>query len=336
MPQSSLPLISPSSTSFAAPSFADTLAVHGQESLTARSVSTLQVNVGKVCNQTCHHCHVDAGPQRTESMTKDTINHIIDVLDRTPQILTVDITGGAPEMNPHFEYLVEQCRFRNRHVIDRCNLTVFYVKGKSHLPEFLAQHKIEIIASLPCYQETNVDEQRGKGVFNRSISALQKLNSLGYGQKGTELYLHLVYNPLGPSLPPPQHDLEQDYTQELMNRFGIQFNRLLTITNMPINRFLDDLHESGQVDSYYSLLVNSFNNATVNDLMCRSLINVGWDGRLSDCDFNQMLDLPLQSDSPQWIEDFNLANLEERRIVVGSHCFGCTAGSGSSCGGALA
>jgi len=317
------------------PTFEDTLASYGQQPLKANSISTLQVNVGKVCNQTCHHCHVDAGPQRTESMTKGTIDQIIEVLDRTPQISTVDITGGAPEMNPHFEYLVGQCRIRGRNVIDRCNLTVFYVKGKSHLPEFLAEQGVEIIASLPCYQEANVDRQRGKGVFDRSISALQTLNRLGYGKIGTGLNLHLVYNPQGVSLPPPQGELEQDFKGELMSRYGIQFNRLMTITNMPISRFLEDLRESDQLEAYYTLLVNSFNEATVEDLMCRSLISVGWDGRLYDCDFNQMLDLPLQSDSPQWIGDFNLAALEDRRIVVGSHCFGCTAGSGSSCGGAL-
>lgn len=291
--------------------------------------------MGKVCNQTCHHCHVDAGPQRTESMTKTTIDQIIDVLDRTPQIVTVDITGGAPEMNPHFEYLVRECRARDRNVIDRCNLTVFYVKGKSHLPEFLAQHQVEIIASLPCYQESNVDQQRGKGVFDRSITALQTLNSLGYGEKGTDLHLHLVYNPLGPSLPPLQQELELDFKEELMNRYGIQFNRLLTITNMPISRFLEDLQESNQVEPYYALLKKSFNAETVEEVMCRSLISVGWDGRLSDCDFNQMLDLPLHHDAPQWISEFNLSGLENRHIAVGPHCFGCTAGSGSSCGGKL-
>ncbi len=336
MPHSPLPLIDSRPTSGITASFEDTVASHGQEALRAKSVTTLQVNMGKVCNQTCHHCHVDAGPQRTESMTKDTIDQIIEVLDRTPQITTVDITGGAPEMNPHFEYLVRECRIRNRHVIDRSNLTVFYVKGKSHLPEFLAEHRVEIIASLPCYEEANVDQQRGQGVFNRSISALQTLNTLGYGEIGTDLNLHLVYNPQGVTLPPPQEKLEQDYKEELMNRYGIQFNRLLTITNMPISRFLEDLQESGQLEAYYTLLVNSFNETTVEDLMCRSLISVGWDGRLSDCDFNQMLDLPLQNYSPQWIGDFNLASLEHRPIVVGSHCFGCTAGSGSSCGGALA
>jgi len=324
------------SSSLTTPSFEATLASHGQEPFTAKCVSTLQVNVGKICNQTCHHCHVDAGPQRTESMTKDTIDEIIEVLDRTPQISTVDITGGAPEMNPQFKYLVRQCRIRDRKVIDRCNLTVFYVKGKSHLPEFLAEQGVEIIASLPCYQEANVDQQRGKGVFDRSISALQTLNRLGYGKIGTGLNLHLVYNPQGLSLPPPQGELEHEYKEELMSRYGIQFNRLMTITNMPISRFLEDLRESDQLEAYYTLLVNSFNEATVEDLMCRSLISVGWDGRLYDCDFNQMLDLPFPNGSPQWIGDFNLAALEDRRIVVGSHCFGCTAGAGSSCGGTLA
>ena len=335
MAHSPLPLVAPVSSFFTAPSFEDALASHEQTPLMAKSVTTLQVNLGKVCNQTCQHCHVDAGPQRTESMAKETIDQVIEVLDRTPQISTVDITGGAPEMNPHFEYLVEQSRIRNRNVIDRCNLTVFYVKGKSHLPEFLAQHHVEIVASLPCYQETNVDQQRGKGVFDRSISALRTLNALGYGKEGTDLRLDLVYNPLGPSLPPPQQALEEDYKEELMGRYGIEFNRLLTITNMPISRFLEDLQDSGQMDSYYSLLVNSFNMATVEDLMCRTLISVNWDGRLSDCDFNQMLDIPLDHTAPQWIGDFNLATLANRPIVTGSHCFGCTAGAGSSCGGTL-
>ncbi len=336
MSNSLIPLLSPQSLSCATPSFDDMLAAHGHEPLMAKSLTTLQVNMGKVCNQTCSHCHVDAGPQRTESMTKATIDQVLAALDLAHEISTVDITGGAPEMNPHFEYLIRQCRVRGRNVIDRCNLTVFYIKGKSHLPEFLAEHEVEIMASLPCYEEANVDQQRGKGVFRRSITAIQTLNNLGYGKEGTGLRLHLVYNPLGPSLPPSQCELEQDYKEELMSRYGIQFNRLLTITNMPISRFLDDLRESGQVASYYDLLVNNFNNTTVDDLMCRSLISVGWDGRLFDCDFNQMLDLPFQSGLPQWIGDFNLSTLEERRIVVGSHCFGCTAGSGSSCGGAIA
>jgi radical SAM/Cys-rich protein len=335
MKTSALPIVS----SFQSPgfphSFEQTLALHHPVPLKAHSISTLQVNVGKVCNQTCHHCHVDAGPQRTESMSKATMDQVLEVLDRTPQITTVDITGGAPEMNPHFEYLVEQCRTRGRKVIDRCNLTVFYVKGKAHLPRFLADHRVDIIASLPCYEEGNVDQQRGKGVFDRSITALQRLNRLGYGKEGTGLVLDLVYNPLGPVLPPPQAELEQDFKEELGQRYGIQFNRLYTITNMPISRFRDDLIEAGQLEHYYTLLLNNFNASAVDGLMCRSLLSVGWDGRLYDCDFNQMLDFPVQPDTQAWIHQFDLIQLEQRHIVVGPHCFGCTAGAGSSCGGAL-
>ena len=335
MKGSALPMVAPDQSSGLVPSFQEALAPHHSLPLTAQSISTLQVNVGKVCNQTCHHCHVDAGPQRTESMSKSTIDQILDVLDRTPQIMTVDITGGAPEMNPYFEYLVEQCRVRNRKVIDRCNLTVFYVKGKAHLPQFLADHHVDIVASLPCYEADNVDQQRGKGVFNRSITALQTLNGLGYGTEGTGLMLDLVYNPLSPVLPPPQAELEQDFKEELGQRYGIQFNRLYTITNMPISRFWDELREAGQLEHYYTLLLNNFNPLAVDGLMCRSLLSVGWDGRLYDCDFNQMLDLPVQPESQAWIDRFNLTELEHRPIVVGPHCLGCTAGSGSSCGGAL-
>ncbi|WNM59220.1 arsenosugar biosynthesis radical SAM (seleno)protein ArsS [Candidatus Nitrospira allomarina] len=335
MKTSALPMVAPNQSSGMVPSFEKALAPHYSLPLKAQSISTLQVNVGKVCNQTCHHCHVDAGPHRTESMSKATIDQILDVLDRTPQIMTVDITGGAPEMNPHFEYLVEQCRVRNRKVIDRCNLTVFYVKGKAHLPQFLADHHVDIVASLPCYEADNVDQQRGKGVFNRSITALQTLNGLGYGTDGTGLMLDLVYNPLGPVLPPPQIELEQDFKGELGQRFGIRFNRLYTITNMPISRFWDELHEAGQLEHYYTLLLNHFNPMAINGLMCRSLLSVGWDGRLYDCDFNQMLDLPIQPESQAWIDRFNLTELKHRPIAVGPHCLGCTAGSGSSCGGAL-
>jgi radical SAM/Cys-rich protein len=332
---SALPMVSQSGLEVRAPSFEHAMTGCHPLPLKARSISTLQVNVGKICNQTCHHCHVDAGPQRTERMSKATMDQILDVLDRTASITTVDITGGAPEMNPEFEYLVEQCRARDRKVIDRCNLTVFFVKGKGHLPRFLAEHQVEIIASLPCYEESNVDQQRGKGVFDRSIDALQRLNRLGYGQEGTELSLHLVYNPLGVVLPPPQAELEQDFKEELGQRYGIQFNRLYTITNMPINRFRDELIEAGQLEHYYTLLLNHFNPSAVDGLMCRSLLSVGWDGRLYDCDFNQMLDMPVQPDMPAWISEFDLAKLERRRIAVGPHCFGCTAGAGSSCGGAL-
>jgi radical SAM/Cys-rich protein len=313
--------------------FDKTLAKRGHTSLRALRLDTLQVNVGKLCNQTCTHCHVDAGPARTEIMIRETVDAVLDAVRRNPEIRTVDITGGAPEMNPHFEYLVEQCRAMGRHVMDRCNLTVFFVRDKQHLPKFLADHQVEVIASLPCYLEENVDQQRGKGVYGRSIEALQLLNALGYGQEGTGLTLNLVYNPLGPRLPPPQADLEADYRDELAKRFGIRFNRLYTITNMPISRFLDDLQRTGQYEAYMETLITSFNPTSMDGLMCRSLINVNWDGRLSDCDFNQMLDLPVEGAAPQTIHEFDLARLARRRVVTGMHCYGCTAGAGSSCGG---
>jgi radical SAM/Cys-rich protein len=333
MKSTALPLVPSSSNR--TPSFEQTVSRHYPLPLKAQTIATLQVNVGKVCNQTCHHCHVDAGPKRTERMSQPTMDQVLAVLDRTPSITTVDITGGAPELNPHFEYLVEQCRSRGRTVIDRCNLTVLLVKGKEHLPQFLADHQVEIIASLPCYQEERVDGQRGKGVFDRSILALQRLNEVGYGKEGTGLHLHLVFNPVGPVLPPPQAELEQDFKEELGQRYGIVFNRLYTLTNMPISRFWEELIRTGQLEHYYTLLLNQFNPSSVDGLMCRSLLSVGWDGRLYDCDFNQMLDLPVHPASCSWISQFDLTQLEHRPIVLGAHCFGCTAGAGSSCGGAL-
>ena len=316
--------------------FDKTLAERGHTSLRALRIDTLQVNVGKLCNQTCTHCHVDAGPTRTESMTRETVDAVLDVVRRHPELRTVDVTGGAPEMNPHFEYLVTQCRAMGRRVMDRCNLTVFFVRDKQHLPKFLADHQVEVIASLPCYLEENVDQQRGKGVYGRSIEALQQLNMLGYGREGTGLVLNLVYNPLGPKLPPPQADLEADYRDELAKRFGIRFNRLYTITNMPISRFLDDLHRAGRYEAYMEQLIASFNPVSVDGLMCRSLVSVNWDGRLSDCDFNQMLGLPVEGSAPQTIHGFDLALLARRQVVTGMHCYGCTAGAGSSCGGVIA
>ena len=316
--------------------FSPTLTEHTGLPLRARTIHTLQVNVGKLCNQTCHHCHVDAGPSRTEIMSLETMESILKVLRRHSQITTVDITGGAPEMNPHFEYLVSESRELGKTVLDRCNLTVFSVKGKSHLPRFLADHQVEIIASLPCYLEENVDQQRGKGVFARSLDALRQLNALGYGHEGTGLVLNLVYNPLGAQLPPEQRELEEAYQEQLLSRFGLRFNHLYAITNMPINRFLNDLHAQGQYEAYMSLLIENFNPHSVEHVMCRSLISVGWDGRLSDCDFNQMLDLSVNRDLPQTIEEFDFEALARRHIVIGQHCYGCTAGAGSSCGGALA
>ncbi len=315
-------------------SFAEKLHQIGQAPLGAAHVETLQINVGKFCNQTCRHCHVDAGPTRKEIMTRETAEAVVDVLRRHP-ISTLDITGGAPELNPNFNYLVEQARALGRHVIDRCNLTVFYEEGQGTLPEFLARHQVEIIASLPCYTEENVDKQRGKGVFSKSIKALRWLNCLGYGQPESGLTLNLVYNPLGPSLPPPQAALEEAYRTEFRKNFAIEFNHLFTITNMPISRFLKDLERRGERERYMELLGEKFNPATVEGVMCRSMVSVGWDGMLYDCDFNQMLELPLASGLPQNIHDFDLFLLERRRIRTADHCYGCTAGSGSSCTGAI-
>jgi radical SAM/Cys-rich protein len=334
----SIPLAPPNSTATLQTrgiSFTQTLSDHGLPPLAAKDIRTLQVNIGKLCNQTCSHCHVDAGPTRTENMTLDTIEAILSVVRKNPSIATIDITGGAPEMNPHFEYFVEECRALGRKVIDRCNLTVFFVKGQSHMPQFLAKHQVEIVASLPCYSQDNVDQQRGKGVFDRSIAALQQLNQLGYGKEGTGLILNLVYNPLGPNLPPEQRELELDYKHELRTQFNIEFNQLLTITNMPISRFLDDLKSAGQHEAYMDLLINSFNADSAEMVMCRTLLSVGWDGRLYDCDFHQMLNIPLADGLPQTIHDFQFQALRHRPIVMAQHCFGCTAGAGSSCGGSL-
>lgn len=306
----------------------------GISPLIASGIETLQVNVGKLCNQTCRHCHVDAGPTRTEIMTRETAEQVVNIL-RRHNIPNVDITGGAPELNPHFEYIVREARSLGRHIIDRSNLTVFFVQGRGYLPEFLRDQQVEITASMPCYLEQNVDMQRGKGVYSKSIEALQWLNRLGYGFPESGLVLNLVYNPLGPSLPPPQKQLEEDYRRELGSRFGIVFNNLYTIANMPISRFLTDLQRHDNYTRYMDLLVEKFNPQTVHGVMCRTLVSVGWDGTLYDCDFNQMLSMPINHGLPQHIRDFDAFLLARREIRTGPHCFGCTAGSGSSCGGAL-
>jgi radical SAM/Cys-rich protein len=320
--------------------FDRTLAEHGYKTLRALRIDTIQVNVGKLCNQTCTHCHVDAGPTRTEIMTRETAEAVLAVVRRYPELHTVDITGGAPEMNPHFRRLVTEARRLGREVIDRCNLTIFFEAGYEDLPEFLAAHAVHVIASLPCYQRENVDRQRGRGTFDRSIDALLRLNALGYGRPGSSLQLDLVYNPLGASLPPPQAALEAKYREELSRIFGIEFHRLLTITNMPIRRFAAMLEREQRHEAYMSLLVNHFNPATVPGLMCRSLVSVAWDGRLFDCDFNLMLDLPLGAASRTgaltiWDVE-RLDVLTGQPIATASHCYGCTAGAGSSCSGALA
>ncbi len=315
--------------------FEQSLAKCGLAPLRATGIQVLQINVGKLCNQTCRHCHVDAGPDRREIMTRDTLQACLDVLART-DIPVVDITGGAPEMNPHFRWFVTECRRLGRYVIDRSNLTILLAPGFQDLPQFLAEHCVEIVASLPCYLKENTDAQRGDGVFDKSITALRRLNALGYGQPDSGLVLTLVYNPLGPSLPPPQAKLEAAYRRELDARYGIQFNRLYTITNMPISRFLDDLVQSGQYERYMQTLIDAFNPAAAPAVMCRTTLSVGWDGRLYDCDFNQMLELGLAPGLPQSIHDFDFELLSHRRIVTGLHCYGCTAGSGSSCCGTIA
>jgi radical SAM/Cys-rich protein len=316
------------------PPFARTLEQHGLGALQAVGIEVLQVNVGRLCNQTCRHCHVDAGPDRREIMSRETLEECLAALART-DIATVDITGGAPELNPHFRWFAEEVRRLGRHVIDRCNLTVLLTNGQEDLPEFLASQGVEIIASLPCYLEQNVDAQRGEGVFGRSIEALRRLNALGYGRSESGRVLNLVYNPLGPSLPPPQERLEADYRRELLSRYAIHFNRLYTITNMPISRFLDDLLASGRYEAYLEKLVAAFNPAAAAGVMCRTTLSVDWQGRLYDCDFNQMLDLELFPEYPRHIRDFDPARLASRQIVTGRHCYGCTAGAGSSCQGSV-
>jgi radical SAM/Cys-rich protein len=302
--------------------------------LTRGQVTTLQINVGKKCNQACHHCHVEAGPKRKEVMTREVADRVLDILSSSPAVQVVDITGGAPELNPNFRRLVGESRRMGRHVIDRCNLTILLEPGMQDLADFLAENEVEIIASLPCYTAANVDKQRGHGVFDKSITALRILNALGYGVQGSGLKLELVYNPLGASLPPSQEQLELDYRRQLRMQFGIEFHRLLTLTNMPIKRFSTFLQQSGKEAEYMSLLVNHFNPATVPGLMCRSLLSVGWDGQLYDCDFNQMLEIGMPGTRTIW-DVHSLNGLEGKNIATGSHCFGCTAGSGSSCGGSL-
>ncbi len=319
------------------PDFDATLARHGIRALSRKSPATIQVNVGKLCNQACHHCHVDAGPRRTEQMTRATAARVLEVLAASPRVATLDITGGAPELNPNFAMIVERARALGRKVIVRCNLTVTQEPGMEWLVDFYRRSAVELVCSLPCYTAENTDRQRGAGVFDKSIAALNQLNAVGFGSG--ELRLDLVYNPVGASLPPPQAGLEAQYRDELARNFGIVFDSLLTIANMPIARFANQLRTTGNHSAYMSLLVNHFNPATVDGLMCRSLVSVGWDGRLYDCDFNQMLEIPLAGGAASTIWDLNdndVGKLAGARIATGSHCFGCTAVAGSSCGGAIA
>ena len=316
-------------------SFARAVAAAGHEPLRARGVEVLQVNVGKRCNQACHHCHVDAGPDRTEVMPDPVVDACLAFLERS-DVATLDITGGAPELHPRFKDLVVRARAAGRHVMDRCNLTITQLPNYAYLPEFLAQHRVEVVASLPSFAARQTDAQRGEGVFEQSIAALRRFNQLGYGLEGSGLILNLVTNPVGAFLPAAQAALERDWKRELARRFGISFNRLFTITNMPISRYLEFLLASGNLQAYMEKLVGAFNPATVDGLMCRSTLSVGWDGRLYDCDFNQMIDMAVAPDTPQTIFDATVQGLAGRRIAVGRHCFGCTAGAGSSCGGSIA
>src|SRR5437016_928030 len=315
--------------------FERTLAAHEVGPLVRGPATTLQVNVGKRCNQACHHCHVEAGPQRREMMTDEVAKRVLTLLASSPGVELLDLTGGAPELNPNFRWLIREARRLGRRVIDRCNLTVLLEPGMEDLPEFFATHAVEVVASLPCYGPENVEKQRGRGVFDKSIEALRRLNALGYGCPDAPLVLNLVYNPVGAFLPPPQAELEARYKDELRRGFGIEFHRLFTLTNMPIKRFAEFLARQGQQEAYASLLVNHFNPSTVPGLMCRSLLSVGWDGSLYDCDFNQMLELPLGAGVRTIWELDAIDAVARRPIATGSHCFGCTAGAGSSCGGAL-
>lgn len=316
------------------PAFAHKLRESGLLPLRPVGLGVMQINVGKMCNQTCKHCHVDAGPDRTEIMTRETMQLCLDALAQT-DIPVVDLTGGAPEMNPDFRWLVEQISALGRETIVRCNLTIIVANPKYHdLPEFFARHRVRVVSSLPHFSAGRTDAQRGDGVFGRSIRALKMLNAVGYGVEGSGLLLDLVYNPSGAFMPGSQVGLEREFKQRLGREHGILFNNLLTITNLPVSRFLEYLLESGNYQSYMEKLVAAYNPAAAANVMCRSTLSIGWDGQLYDCDFNQQLDLLVAPGAPQHIRDFDEARLSERAIVINQHCYGCTAGAGSSCGGA--
>jgi radical SAM/Cys-rich protein len=314
--------------------FGEALAASDLLPLRPTGIEIFQVNVGKLCNQTCRHCHVDAGPDRREVMTRETMEECLAALARTA-IPTVDITGGAPELTPHFRWFVEQCRALGRHVIDRCNLTVLETAAHRDLPAFFARHDVEVICSLPHYRALGTDRQRGDGVYAKSIAALRRLNAVGYGTGRADRRLVLVTNPVGAFLPAPQASLEAEWKRELAREHGVTFDALYTITNMPIARFLEWLVDSGNLEGYMERLVNAYNPVAAAAVMCRNTISIGWDGLLYDCDFNQMLDLPVAPAAGRHVRDFDLAALARRSIVLGPHCFGCTAGAGSSCGGAI-
>ncbi|MGB3617731.1 MAG: arsenosugar biosynthesis radical SAM (seleno)protein ArsS [Catalinimonas sp.] len=318
------------------PRFEDRLAP--LDFLPLRPVRTeiMQVNMGKMCNQTCAHCHVDAGPDRKEIMTRETMQHCLDAL-AVSDIQTVDLTGGAPEMNPDFRWFVEETHRLGRHVMVRCNLTIILANPRFRdLPEFFAAHGVEVVSSLPHFSARRTDAQRGEGVFEKSIRALRMLNAVGYGQPGGPLKLNLVYNPSGAFLPADQQELEREFRRKLLDDYDVRFHQLFAITNMPISRFLEYLVRSEQYEDYLEKLIDAFNPTAVPGVMCRNTLSVGWDGQLYDCDFNQMLELPVAAAATNHIRDFDQERLERRAIVVNRHCFGCTAGAGSSCGGTTA
>lgn len=320
-----------------APSFAQQLAGRGLSMPRRRSIQTLQVNLGKLCNQACLHCHVDAGPGRREIMQGPVAERVMDWLTRNPSIEVLDLTGGAPELNAHFRPLVRHARKLGRKVIDRCNLTVFFEAGQETLPQFLAAEGVHVTASLPCYSEERVNAQRGDGVFEKSVRAIRVLNELGYAVPGSGLELSLVFNPGGANLPPPQADLEASYREELLNAHGIRFSHLLVMTNLPVRRFATALERQGKLQEYMQLLIENFNPSTLPELMCTQMLSVAWNGTLHDCDFNQMLDMPLSVEGARTIFDVDgPGDLVDRPVRTAAHCLGCTAGAGSSCGGSLA
>ena len=332
--ENQLEILENSSENFRA-TFSEKLNLSGMYPLQASGIQIMQLNLGKMCNQTCKHCHVDAGPDRKEMMSRSTMQLCLEVL-KNSDIGVVDLTGGAPELNPDFRWLVEQIKKLGKHVMVRCNLTIILANKRFHdLPDFFKQHQVEVVSSLPGFTQDRTDRQRGDGVFEDSIKALQMLNQVGYGQEGSGLILNLVYNPAGAFLPPSQLALEKEYKMELASRYGIVFNQLFAITNMPISRYLDYLLSSGNYSRYMDKLISAFNPVSVQNLMCRNTLSVGWDGYLYDCDFNQMLDLKVSTPNSQHISDFDFELLKNRNIVVKQHCFGCTAGEGSSCGGSL-
>lgn len=313
--------------------FAAQLAQQGCLPLRPANLEIFQINVGKLCNMTCRHCHVDAGPDRREIMSRETIDACLRALDQT-SAHTVDITGGAPELNPHFRYLVDQAVDRGKHVIDRCNLTVLLLPALQDLPEWLAERGVEVVCSLPHYRKLNTDSQRGDGTFEKSIEALRRLNRAGYGQGNPQRQLTLMSNPVGAFLASSQTKMEQEWKAGLLKNYGIQFDRLIALNNMPISRYLEWLEQSGNLQRYMEVLIKAFNPATIAGLMCRNTLSISWDGRLYDCDFNQMLDLEIQqSNGAAHIQNFDLEQLAQRQIRTNRHCFGCTAGAGSSCGG---